>query len=446
MAMQRQSNTSSFENCEPLDSQPLADLLVRYQNVRALSLSLAKNLSEADACLQSMDDVSPAKWHLAHTSWFFETFILCRFFDGYQRYQPEYNYLFNSYYNGIGEQYPRSKRGLISRPSLVDVIDYRQHIDDCILQLPSLSDNDDIAYLIELGLQHEQQHQELLLTDIKYNFYQHPSYPHYLSESVRAADVSQTLTSVVLPLSWCEFSAGIYEVGYSGEQFAYDNEKPAHNTYIHDFAIASRVVTNGEYIEFINSGAYENPDVWLSDGWAYIQQHQQAMPLYWQQKDGQWYHFTLAGLRPIVLNEPVTHVHYYEAQAYAAWCGKRLPTEMEWEVAAATVPLTGNLLDLQQLHPLPGTVDSASPRGHPALIQMIGDVWEWTSSSYSPYPGFKPFAGVAGEYNGKFMCNQYVLRGGSCATPRDHIRRTYRNFFYAHQAWQFTGIRLAEDR
>ena len=413
-----------------------AALLQQYQYTRQLTEQLAAPLSEADAQIQSMPDASPAKWHLAHTTWFFETFILVKYLAGYTRLCEAYNYLFNSYYNGIGEQYQRTQRGVISRPSLAEVMTYRHHVDAAIIRLLSETDDlHDISSLITLGVNHEQQHQELLLTDLKHGLSLNPLFPEYRPSRGAihlAAEANE-------PTHTTSFSEGLYTIGHDGNGFAFDNECPQHPVFLQAFELSNRPVSNRQYLAFIEAGGYQNPQYWLSDGWAWVNQQQASAPLYWQQQDGQWWYYTLAGLEPVDMDAPVTHVNYYEATAYAHWAGGRLPTEFEWEVAAQQARLNddtnGHLLSLDCLRPLPvaGT----------GLVQLLGDVWEWTSSSYCAYPGFAPFEGNAGEYNGKFMSNQYVLRGGSCATPQGHIRHTYRNFFYAHQAWQFTGIRLA---
>ena len=408
-------------------------LFDRYADIRALTETLVAPLSEADAVVQSMPDASPAKWHLAHTTWFFETFILSRFLKGYRPFNDRADALFNSYYNVIGEQFPRHKRGLVTRPSLAEVLEYRTYVDEQVQNLcEQSSDQSNWAGLLELGLNHEQQHQELLLTDIKHALFQNPYFPVYKERTASEAKTAQDL-------QWIEFKEGVYEIGHDDEgAFAFDNETPRHKTYIHPFALASRPVTNGEYLEFIEDGGYENPLLWLAEGWAHIQEEGRAAPLYWVEHDNERHSFTLSGLQKINPHEPVTHISYFEANAFANWAGKRLPTEAEWEVAAQEQNTQGNFLDVGVLHPQAGEGEG--------LIQMFGDVWEWTSSDYGPYPGFQPFEGDAGEYNGKFMCNQYVLRGGSCASPEGHVRATYRNFFYAHQSWQFYGLRLADNR
>ncbi|TVP67681.1 MAG: ergothioneine biosynthesis protein EgtB [Leptolyngbya sp. LCM1.Bin17] len=412
-----------------------AKLCAQYQAVRGLSETLCQPLAIEDYGIQAMADVSPPKWHLAHTTWFFETFLLLPYLPAYQAFHPTYNYLFNSYYEAVGERHPRPQRGLLSRPTVAQVYQYRAHVDQAMgALLRQQGDQSPVAALTTLGLHHEQQHQELLLTDLKYNLAQNPLRPAY------RPDLPQAMANPG-PLKFVEFAGGLYTIGHQGEglaadEFTFDNEGPAHQVYLQDFALANRLVTNGEYLAFMEAGGYQTPKYWLSEGWATIQDQGWQAPLYWEQQDGQWWTMTLAGLQPLGLDQPVTHLSYFEADAFAQWCGYRLPTEAEWEVATHGVPPQGNLLAADYLHPQPAT-------GVEPLEQLYGDTWEWTQSAYLPYPGFRPAAGAVGEYNGKFMCNQMVLRGGSCVTPPGHIRPTYRNFFPPSARWQFSGIRLA---
>ena len=409
------------------------DLALQYRVVREVTERLREPLSAEDCQAQSMDDASPAKWHLAHTSWFFETFVLVPHRRGYQPFQAEFRSIFNSYYEQVGPQHPRPQRGLLTRPSLDEVLAYRAHVDAEVLQfLAGATGRDEsVAAVIQLGLHHEQQHQELLLTDAKHLLAANPLRPVY-----RAA-TGPFQAAAAAPLGWQAFDGGLREIGYSGEGFAFDNEQPRHRVVVKPFALATRPVTNRDFLAFIDDGGYARAPLWLSDGWATVQSQRWNAPLYWERRDDGWWQFTLAGSRRLELDEPVCHVSLYEADAYATWAGARLPTEAEWEVAAATVRVTGNLLDRGVLHP-----QAASGNG---MQQLFGDVWEWTRSAYSPYPGYCPPPGALGEYNGKFMCNQLVLRGGSCATPASHIRATYRNFFPPAARWQFSGIRLARD-
>lgn len=408
---------------------------LRYRDVRQRTSTLCEPLSPEDCAIQSMPDASPTRWHLAHTTWFFETFVLKPAIADYQSVCPEYDYLFNSYYNQVGQQFPRSQRGLLSRPSLADVVEYRAAVDQQMDQLLATDgqDNANRLEVIELGLHHEQQHQELMLTDLKHMFSCNPLWPAYLSDR-------PPQSSSEVPLDWVTGTEGVRSIGHDGTGFAYDNESPQHEALLQPHELTSRLITNGEYLEFIAENGYSRPEWWLSLGWATVQQNTWNAPLYWRQIDGQWCEFTLAGLRPLRMSEPVCHVSYFEADAYARWRGVRLPTEFEWELAAtaSNVAATGNFVESQQYHPAPAEcTDTTIPQ------QMFGDVWEWTASPYTPYPGYAPPAGAIGEYNGKFMCNQYVLRGGSCATSQSHIRATYRNFFPPEARWQFTGIRLA---
>ncbi|GAB4148916.1 MAG: ergothioneine biosynthesis protein EgtB [Cyanobacteria bacterium J069] len=413
-------------------------LFDQYQAVRQLSEMLCQPLAVEDYGVQSMADVSPPKWHLAHTSWFFETFLLCPYLENYEVFSAKYSYLFNSYYEAVGSRHPRAQRGLLSRPTVAEIYQYRAYVDAAMRSLLSTTDpSPKITELLTLGLHHEQQHQELLLTDIKHIFAINPLRPVYRPAAVKTAP-----DQAVSPLRFLEFSGGLYTLGHQQpgsaiDNFAFDNEVPAHTVYLQDFALASRLVTNGEYLEFIEAGGYEKPEYWLSEGWATVQTQRWNAPLYWEKIDGQWWEMTLMGMQSLNLAQPVCHVSLFEADAFANWCDRRLPTEAEWEVAAAGMPIAGNLLESDRLHPQPAS-------GSQPIEQLYGDVWEWTQSAYQPYPGFRPAAGAVGEYNGKFMCNQTVLRGGSCATPPGHIRPTYRNFFPAGTRWQFSGIRLAQ--
>jgi ergothioneine biosynthesis protein EgtB len=389
-----------------------------------------------DYVIQSMPDVSPAKWHLGHTTWFFETFLLQKYLPGYKTYNQIYGYLFNSYYETIGERWARANRGLLSRPTVQEVYSYREYVNDKMTLLLEKGNEDaDLLFLVTLGVNHEQQHQELLVTDIKHVLALNPTRPVY-----REAIVSNPGTSTTN--DFVEFAGGLVEIGFAGNGFSFDNERPRHRVWLNDFLLQRKLVTNGEYLEFMQDGGYSNFRNWLSDGWALVQQQQWEHPLYWEEQDGEWQIMTLSGMRPLNLSEPVCHVSYYEADAYAKWTGKRLPQEAEWE-HAATVAVhetsDGNFLESSQFHP----ISAGGPSDR--LQQMFGDVWEWTQSSYLPYPGFKPESGAVGEYNGKFMSDQMILRGGSCATPQSHIRATYRNFFQCDKRWQFTGIRLASD-
>lgn len=407
-----------------------------YSDVRRFSEQLAAPLSPEDCVIQSMPDVSPTKWHLAHTTWFFETFVLAANVADYRPFHPRFGYLFNSYYNSIGERHPRPQRGLLSRPSLEEVLAYRRAVDE---RMAELLHNDElytheVAKVVEIGLHHEQQHQELLLTDIKHVLSCNPLKPLY-------REAAQPEPARFPDMGWLCFDEQLAWIGHEGDSFAYDNETPRHRSFIESFRLADRLVTNGEFLEFIEAGGYSKPELWLSDGWYTVTERQWNAPLYWEKQDGQWYSHTLARFRPIAEDEPVCHVSYFEADAYARWRGVRLPTELEWEVAAASQPIAGNFVESEAFHPRP----LSTVGGSDALGQIYGDVWEWTQSQYTPYPGYAPPDGALGEYNGKFMCNQFVLRGGSCATSQAHIRPTYRNFFPPDARWQFTGIRLAAN-
>jgi ergothioneine biosynthesis protein EgtB len=413
-------------------------LLARFHEVRDFSTRLCQALAPEDYVVQSMPDVSPTKWHLAHTTWFFETFILKKWIPKYQPEVPEYAYLFNSYYNAAGDMHRRDLRGLISRPTVEETRRYRSSVDSYIDNLISNAREEvfaEIEPLLILGIHHEQQHQELLVADIKHVFAQNPLHPVFRERKI---DIVPSKTA---PMNFVEFDEEIVEIGHNGAGFSYDNEGPRHRALILPFALATRPVTNGEFLEFIEDNGYARSEFWLSLGWTTVNEQRWQAPLYWTKRDGEWWNFTLSGMRRVGEAEPVTHLSYFEANAYANWAGARLPTEFEWERAAADLPMNGNFVESERFHPQP-TGDQGQDRH---LSQMFGDVWEWTRSAYSPYPGYRAAPGALGEYNGKFMCNQYVLRGGSCATSRTHIRPTYRNFFQPEKRWQFNGIRLARD-
>jgi ergothioneine biosynthesis protein EgtB len=428
-------------------------LIEQYRKVRDFSAHLCRGLEPEDYVVQSMPDVSPTKWHLAHTSWFFETFVVKVWMPRYRSEVPQYAYLFNSYYNAAGDMHRRDLRGLISRPTVEETYRFRESIDGCVVKL--LNDADEtllaeIEPVLTLGLHHEQQHQELLLTDIKHVFSQNPLYP------VFAEAAAETENGRVASQHFVEFEEAIVSIGHDGAGFSYDNEGPRHRALVPAFSLSNRLITNGEYLAFMEAGGYTRPEFWLSLGWTTVNEQRWQAPLYWVQRDGAWWNFTLSGFRLVNEAEPVTHLSYFEADAYANWNGARLPTEFEWEHAASGLPIAGNFVDTERFHPGPAPKGEGSPssngdgspssrNGDVALHQMFGDAWEWTRSAYLPYPGYRAVPGALGEYNGKFMCNQMVLRGGSCATSRDHIRPTYRNFFQPEKRWQFTGIRLARD-
>ncbi|MEP9380179.1 ergothioneine biosynthesis protein EgtB [Aquabacter sp. CN5-332] len=413
------------------------DLLAnRYNQVRGLSVGLAEGLSDSDACAQSMPDASPAKWHLAHTTWFFETFILADHLPGYEPFDPRFPFLFNSYYEAKGARIGRAARGLMTRPSLDEILAYRRYVDAALLEaLPAMARS--ALCLVELGCHHEEQHQELLLTDILHLFAQSPLAPALWPTGFHGPKASAEA------LQWVEGRQGAVSIGHAGDGFSFDSEGPRHTTWLAPHALADRLVTNGEWLEFITEGGYEVVGHWLSDGWAWVRHNAIEAPLYWRRDEGgAWAsQFGLNGVTSLNPHAPVQHISFYEADAYARWAGARLPTEAEWESAAQCLdPRGGNFLDRA------GAVGALPPPGgKPHLKQMFGDLWEWTGSAFLAYPGFRPAPGAVGEYNGKFMSGQFVLRGGSCATPRGHVRASYRNFFYPHQRWQFTGVRLAKD-
>ncbi len=407
-------------------------LAERYRGVRRATEELADGLSAEDCGVQSMADASPVKWHLAHTAWFFESFWLARWETPHRPFEPAFRELFNSYYQAVGEPFARPQRGVLSRPSLSEVFAWRAHVDARVLALlagPTAADAE-CAALLELGLEHEQQHQELILADLKHALASNPLRPIYRERETAAGGeaTEQVFRS---------FEEGLREIGHSGPGFAFDNERPRHRVYVAGFELASRVITNLEYSEFIRDGGYQRPELWLADGWAAVQRLGWCAPLYWEGPDGAVMEYTLTGRRALRPSEPVCHVSFYEADAFARWAGARLATEAEWECAASALACEGNFVESGRLHP--------APAGRQPLAQMFGDVWEWTQSAYAPYPGYQAPAGALGEYNGKFMCNQLVLRGGSCATPRSQLRASYRNFFPPEARWQFSGIRLARD-
>lgn len=411
----------------PMAKISAAALSGRYRAVREQTLALIRDLRAEDTVVQTMPDVSPSKWHLAHVTWFFERFVLEPNLKRYTRFNDQFYYLFNSYYYTAGEMHARSKRGLLSRPTLAQILDYRSYVDTAMQQLLQTdAATDEVVQVTTLGINHEQQHQELLLTDIKHVFSCNPTRP------IVSSSLNKRPTADVSPYSFSTGPSGIQEVGAQSDGFTFDNETPRHDTLLHPHEIGDRLVTNGEYRDFIRDDGYGNSELWLSDGWSAVSEQQWKRPLYWDENLKS--EFTLGGDSEIDDDAPVCHVSYYEADAFARWTGARLPTEFEWEAAARTHGSGGNFLESNYWHP-------AASSGN----QFFGDVWEWTSSSYAPYPGFRPLAGSLGEYNGKFMCNQMTVRGGSCVTSTNHIRASYRSFFYPDARWQFLGLRLARD-
>ncbi len=405
----------------------------RFTATRRFTEHLCQPLATEDYVVQSMPDASPVRWHLAHTTWFFETFVLSRWESDYYPLSADYQFLFNSYYNSVGEPFPRAQRGLLTRPTVAEILDYRTAIDSRMTRLLAQGVDDEMARVVELGLNHEQQHQELMLTDLKHMLGCNPLGPVYRAQPERVC------ASPVGLACWRAFDGGLVEIGFGGTGFCFDNERPRHKTYLAPFDLQNRLVTAGEYLAFMADDGYRRPELWLSLGWGTSCQQSWKAPLYWTERDGIWQQFTLAGVKAVDHEEPVTHISYFEADAFARWSGARLPTEAEWEWAASELPFKGSFADAGLYHPQPANGRAS------ALSQMYGELWQWTQSPYTPYPGYVAPAGALGEYNGKFMCNQYVLRGGSCATPAGHIRATYRNFFPPDARWQFTGIRLARD-
>lgn len=414
------------------------ELKLDYQSIRAQSLKICEPLEAEDYVVQPITDVSPPKWHLGHTTWFFENFILIPHLEGYQPFDLQLNYFFNSYYESQGPRILRSNRGNITRPGLAVVLDYRQHVDAHMIQLLEQYGDEQLPKelfdFIILGLQHEQQHQELLVTDIKYILGNNPLFPVY-----RKKEADAPVRSAGTP-SFLKVEEGIYEIGHQKDGFCFDNELGAHKVFLHEFELMDRLVTTGEYLEFVQAGGYEAFEYWLSEGWEWLKNMEVKAPLYWFEKEGAWWQYTLNGLRPLDPNSPITHISYFEADAFARWKELRLPTEFEWEVAAQKyspdIPRESNFVETGHYHPI--------ARQHDQDYQFLGNTWEWTASAYLPYPNYPRLKGALGEYNGKFMINQMVLKGGSCATPHSHIRHTYRNFFHADKRWQFTGIRLAK--
>jgi ergothioneine biosynthesis protein EgtB len=425
----------TFPTASPGEQEAIS-LANQYLSVRHQTDTLVSPLSAEDMMVQSCPEASPAKWHLAHTSWFFETFILSQHLSGYTPFHPQFRDLFNSYYNAVGQQPEKALRNTFSRPGLDEVRKYRAHVDEYMLRLLQDTVSSEAQKLTVLGLNHEQQHQELLITDIKHGFWSNPLHPAYQpAAAARAIDSTPQQKPQLFP-------EGLYEIGADGDSFSFDNEGSRHQVFLRPFRFAMRLATCGEYLSFMEDAGYSRPELWLSDGWKAVQTNRWKAPLYWEKSGNEWVQFTCSGMRKVEESEPVCHVSFYEADAFARWAGARLPTEFEWEVAASRAQgVTGNFLENGKFHP--EAVLPASSDGQP--VQLFGDVWEWTASAYLPYPGYRPAAGALGEYNGKFMSGQMVLRGGSCVTPRSHIRATYRNFFPPETRWQFSGIRLADD-
>jgi len=423
-------NDVDLEISSRLTQDKLLDL---FDKVRQQTIALIEPLEKEDMVVQPMESASPSKWHLAHTSWFFETFVLAKYQEDFESLHPQYAYLFNSYYLQTGVPFTRSKRGVITRPTVDQVFEYRSYVNDQMRTFINSCTEEvwkDAAPVVEIGIHHEQQHQELIITDTKYLLAQNPLLPVY-------KPIDQQRSGSKSSLNWIAFEEGIAEIGSNGDTFTYDNEHPRHRSYIHAFELSDRLITNAEYLEFMEAGGYEDSSLWLDEGWAAVQQNNWKAPLYWFKRDENWMEFTLAGAERLNPYVPVCHISYFEADAFARWKGCRLPTEQEWEYACHDKQLTGNFVESGLIHPM------SSNQQQGGLKQMFGDLWEWTSSSYAPYPGYAPLPGALGEYNGKFMANQYVLRGGSCATSKTHIRKTYRNFFHTDARWQFSGIRLA---
>ncbi|HKJ97115.1 MAG TPA: ergothioneine biosynthesis protein EgtB [Thermoplasmataceae archaeon] len=417
------------------NEKDIRSVLKRYLEVREYTESLCKELKTEDYVVQSSFEVSPIKWHLAHTTWFFETFILKPYKTRFHPFNDAFDYLFNSYYETVGQYFPKGMRGTLSRPTVDEVFSYRKFVDENVISIADQENlPDEITQRLIIGINHEQQHEELMLMDLKYNFYRNPLKPEYAPYKPYEGPKPPELT-------WLEFEGGIVEIGHDSDEFAFDNESPRHKAYLEPYRIASRLVTNGEYLEFMEAGGYSDPKLWLSEGWHKINNDKWRAPLYWDEKKDGWYVFTLSGERKMDPEEPVSHVSFYEALAYANWKGKRLPTEEEWEHAMRDVDQSpgDNFAETCYLRPVPPSVSGKK------ILQGFGDLWEWTYSSYMPYPGTRALPGSLGEYNIKFMANQMVLRGGACVTPQSHIRRTYRNFFHLGERWPFTGIRLAED-